>query len=141
MTRFVDPAEQRLSLSDGDYLIVKGALTAGETIDMYAAMSDAEAKVDPVKFGPALVTAYLLDWSLVDAGGRIVSVRDQPADVVASALRALAFEDYQEIVQAVQAHDEAVKAARQEKKRRGGGASASNVISPWHAAAAGGTNG
>lgn len=140
MSRFIDPAEQRLTLTDGDYLIVKAALTAGETLDMYAAMSGADDKIDPVKFGPALVAAYLLDWSLVDAAGRIVSVRDQPADVVTSALRALAYEDYREVVDAIQAHDEAVKAARQEKKRRAG-ASASGATWPSLAAAAGGTNG
>ena len=38
MSRFVTPAEVRIAISDGDYLIVKNRLNAGETLDMYARM-------------------------------------------------------------------------------------------------------
>ena len=73
------------------YVIVKAELNSGETIAMYAAMRRAEGDVDPLKVGPALVAAYLLDWSLTDNDGRILSVRHQPPDVIASALSNLPY--------------------------------------------------
>jgi len=140
MSRFVTPAEVRVPLSDGDYLIVKSRLNAGETLEMYARMRGADERVDPVKFGVAVVQAYLLDWSIADDAGRIVSIREQPPDVVAAALLNLEYPDFQEVLAAVQAHEQAIAAARQEKKQpTGDGLPVPS--SRLHAVAIGGTNG
>jgi hypothetical protein len=140
MSRFVTPAEVRLPLTDGDYLIVKNRLNAGETLEMYARMRGDGAQVDPLKFGIAMIQAYLLDWSIADDAGRVVSVRDQPPELVAGALTNLEYPDFQEILTAIRAHDDAIIAARQEKKQTTGeplpGAS-----SRWPAAVTGASSG
>jgi len=140
MSRFVTPAEVRLPLSAGDYLIVKSRLNAGETLEMYARMRGADEKVDPLKFGHAIIQAYLLDWSITDDAGRVVSVRDQPPEVVAGALTNLEYPDYQEILEAIQAHEAAIAAARQEKKQTTGEPSP-GASSRWPAAVTGASSG
>ncbi|HMJ87577.1 MAG TPA: hypothetical protein VK504_30575 [Vicinamibacterales bacterium] len=158
MSRFVKPTEVRLPISDGDYLIVKEKLTAGEQLEVFARLyKPAEGggpggvtigktgvaesmTLDPLQVGLSTVLGYLLDWSLTDDDGRVVSIRNQPIDVVTAALRNLEFDDHQEIVAAVQAHDARIQAARQEKKRSGG-SSGSGPISRSLAVVGGGTNG
>jgi hypothetical protein len=158
MSRFVKPTEVRLPISEGDYLIVKEKLTAGEQLEVFARLyKTAEGgssggitvgrggvqesmTLDPLQVGLSTVLGYLLDWSLTDDDGRLVSIRNQPIDVVTAALRNLEFDDYQEIVAAVQAHDQRIQAARQEKKRFGG-PSGSGPISQSLAVVGGGTNG
>jgi hypothetical protein len=141
MSRFVTPAEIRLPITDGDYLIVKAQLNTGETLDVFARMRAKDADgLDPLQVGIAVVVGYLLDWSLTDDAGQIVPVRQQPPIVVEAALRALDYADFQEIAGAVQAHDDKVKAAHQEKKRMPGSPAA--VVSwPSPVAATGATNG
>jgi hypothetical protein len=139
-SRFVTPAEVRLAISDGDYLIVKNRLNAGETLAMYAAMRGEDEKVDPIKFGAAIIQAYLLDWSITDDAGHVVSIRNQPPDVVAGALTNLEYPDFQEILAAIRAHEDAIAAARQEKKRTTGGA-LPEASSRLHVVATGGLNG
>jgi hypothetical protein len=120
MWQTVAPAEKRLTFEDGAYLIVKAQLSAGENLDKLAQMRGDDGEIDPVKWGPALLTAYLLDWSVTTPEGRPVAIREQPLEVVRSAIRQLEPGDYDEILEAVQAHDQAITAARQEKKRRAG---------------------
>jgi hypothetical protein len=140
MSRFVTPAEVRLPLSDGDYLIVKNRLNAGETLEMYARMRGDGDQVDPLKFGIAMIAAYLLDWSIADDAGRVVSVRDQPPEVIAGALTNLEYPDFQEILTAIRAHDDAIIAARQEKKQPTGEPSPA-ASSRWPAAVTGASSG
>jgi hypothetical protein len=140
MSRFVTPAEIRLPISDGDYLIVKNRLNAGETLEMYARMRGTAEQVDPLKFGIAMIQAYLLDWSIADDAGRVVSVRDQPPEVIAGALTNLEYPDFQEILTAIRAHDDAITAARQEKKPTTGEPSPA-ASSRLHAVATGASSG
>jgi hypothetical protein len=161
MSRFVKPAEVRIPISQGDYLIVKEKLNAGEQMEVFARLVrkgpddeggtarpvriekdgiKAEMELDPLQAGLSTILAYLVDWSLTDDDGRIVSIRHQPPEVVTAALHNLEFEDYQEILEAVQAHEAKVKAARQEKKRSTG-SPASDRTSPSLVGAIGGTNG
>jgi len=137
----VSPNEVRLSIDGGHYVIVKAELNYGETIAMYAQMRSAEHDgADPLKVGPALVQAYLLDWSLTDNDGRILSVRQQPPDVVAAALHHLPFDEGQAVVDAIRAHDAALTAAREEKKLRTG-APESSHNSPLRVVATGASSG
>jgi hypothetical protein len=158
MSRFVKPTEVRLPISEGDYLIVKEKLTAGEQLEVFARLyKTAEGgssggitvgrggvqesmTLDPLQVGLSTVLGYLLDWSLTDDDGRLVSIRNQPIDVVTAALRNLEFDDYQEIVAAVQAHDQRIQAARQEKKRSGGPSGSGPTLRSL-AVVGGGTNG
>lgn len=127
----------RLELSEGDYLIVKQDLTAGEYRDlmrasvrpvMVTAANDDTNKVpapmielDPVAAGLALVLAYLLDWSFTDADGRPIVIADQPATVVRAALDNIDPQAYMEVQRAIQTH-QATRAAilAEEKKTRSG---------------------
>jgi len=142
MSRFVSPVEVRLVLSNGDYLIVKEYLNHGDEQDLQARMrrDNERNEIDPLLYPDAFITAYLLDWSLTDDGGRIVPVRDQDAATVAAALRNLYGDEYREIYDAIEAHEKQAKAARQEKKTNAG-APASDRTWPSRVAAAGVTNG
>ena len=137
MSRFVTPAEVHIPLSGGDYLIVKAQLNAGETLEVFARMRLAADPdhVDPLQVGPAIALGYLLDWSLA------IPIRQQPADVVLAALRALEYDDYQEILETIKAHDARNQAARAEKKTRQAGLTASDPASRSLAAVAGATSG
>lgn len=120
----------RLELSDGDFLIVKRDLTAGE----YRAMmrestgpivvtgaSVPNMELDPTAAGFATVLAYLLDWSFTDADGRKVIIADQPPDVVRSVLDNIDSASYMEVQTAIQAHQKArADALAEEKKTRSG---------------------
>ena len=83
-------ATDRLALSQGDSLIVKRHLTAGEyrgllraaikPLPVTAGARD-EIELDPIAASEALVVAYLLDWKFADADGRqIVNRRSAAGD-------------------------------------------------------------
>lgn len=133
------PATTRLALSQGDFLIVKNDLTAGEyrdlmrastkpiTVDLLSASSrllasgggaaPATLELDPMAAGVGLVLAYLVDWSFTDADGRPLAIADQPANVVRAALDTIDSESYMEVQQAIQAHQAAQQLARAEEKK------------------------
>jgi len=128
-SRVVTPGTTRLALSRGDYLIVKQRLNAGETLDLFERAAPtvdlttpgALGKVPPSRVGLAIVTAYLLEWSITDPEGRIIPLRGVSVEEREAALRALDFASLIEIMNAITAHD---AATRQEKKLPGtGGAS------------------
>jgi hypothetical protein len=101
----------------GDWLVVKKHLTAGENRAMFAGMMRADGEaIDRVKVGLSRIVAYLLDWSIEDADGKPVVIRDQPTNVVASALDALEPDSYREILTAIEAHEEAMEKAREQEK-------------------------
>jgi len=142
MSRFVTPTEVRLPISDGDYLIVKERLNLGDATERTARMLNAEGTaVDPLKYGRAQVQTYLVDWSLTDAAGRIVSIREEPPAVVAAALENLDPEDFREILEAIEAHEQRMTAAREEKKSTRSGATVPAAISPSLVAVGGGMSG
>lgn len=128
------PATERLEISDGDYLLVKQDLTAGEyrallrastrpvtVTAMTAGMPAPKMELDPVAAGVAMVLAYLLDWSFADAEGQKIAIADQPPAVVQAALDYIDSDAYMEVQQAIQKH-QATRAAQlaEEKKTRSG---------------------
>lgn len=116
-SRLVTPGTTRLPISDGDFLIVKQRLNAGETMDMFeraAPDGDLMAPGARATRSLAIVTAYLLDWSLTDFDGAVIPIRGVSADEKAAAIRLLDFESLIEITNAITAHDTVM---RQEKKR------------------------
>lgn len=139
----VEPDTQTLSLSDGKWVQVRKRLNAGETFDLFdrvAAFTNGNhdvTKVPPAKVGMAMITAYLLNWNLVDAHGDPIPILRATADEKETLVRILEFDRVVEIMNAITAHDAAV---RQEKKLPKP-ASASPAISPSPDAVTGATNG
>ena len=121
MSRFVRPETVKLDLTDGDWLLVKRRLTAGEERHAFARILKSTAYGEPMaldfeKTGLAKIVAYLLDWSLADDSG-VVVIRDQPAHVVEAALLALDPSSFHEIHHAINAHEAAQLAALDAEKK------------------------
>src|SRR5262245_19463421 len=122
MARMFKPETTRLDLSDGDFLIVKKRLTAGEQRKIFARMVSKlvpgeKTEVDPMQAGIAKIVEYLLDWSIVDADNKPVDIRNQPPEFVAAALNALDGESYAEIRIAIDQHEERVAAETLDLKK------------------------
>jgi len=128
------PATERLEISEGDYLLVKQDLTAGEYRDLMRASSrpmtlsagdsTPRMELDPVAAGLAMVMAYLLDWSFTDADGRKLVIADAPPAVVKAALDNINSDAYMEVQRAIQDHQSARAAALAEEKKTPPGVSA-----------------
>lgn len=113
-SRLVSPGTTRLSISQGDWLLVKQRLNAGETMDLFERAGDPTGAQPMGHVGMAIVTAYLLDWSVTDLEGAVIPIRGVSAAEKDAALRLLDFDSLIEIMNAITAHDTAI---RQEKKR------------------------
>lgn len=145
MSRFVRPDTKILKISNGDTLTVKCRLNSGEQRAAFARMAvagvDGEMRVNAMQVGLSLVVAYLVDWSLTDEDGNVVEIRDQPPETVTAALDALDVESYTEIKNAIEEHDEAVRAARDEAKKNRDSGNGSLAISTSPALVTGESNG
>lgn len=130
-SRMRRPETVRIDISDGDYLIVKKHLTAGEQRGMFARMiRDERDTVNPLKVGMSQILAYLLDWSLIDLDGKPVKIADQPESAVQAALDAIDVESFDEILTAIKQHEAAMKAEREKEKKQRDGGHESSAISP-----------
>jgi hypothetical protein len=127
-SRYRKQEELRLELSEGDWLLVRKHLTAGEERDAHMRVMKAGTfkpgeppELDLEHLGIAQAVSYLLDWSITDADDKPIRIRDQPYGFIAAALRNQTPESLREILEAIQAHDAAMTAEReQEKKDRAG---------------------
>lgn len=144
-TRIVRPETRRLEISGGDWLLVKRRLNAGEQRGLFARMyhanGDGRRVLDPLQTGPALILAYLLDWSLVDERGSVLAIRDEPDEVKQAALDAIDYESFVEIRTAIERHQEANDLEETAKKKTRSGAPASDPTSTLPAAATGAMSG
>jgi hypothetical protein len=144
MSRFVTPDVKVLKISQGDTLTVKRRLNAGEQRAAFARMAqagvDGALRVNRLQVGISLVIAYLVDWSLTNNGASVV-IRDQPIEVVTAALDALDPDSYNEIKDAIEAHDVEVAKERERRKNSPDGANVLPVISPSLDVVTGDTNG
>jgi len=132
---------KRLPLSDGQWVAVKKRLTAGEYRDMLRRMStqkdDGTLVVNSLETGRARCVAYLVDWSPPDWP----PIRHAGRDDLAVALDALDPDDFEEVKDAVMAHEVAMLEERAEEKKRRSGMTASARISPSPVAMVGVMNG
>lgn len=134
-TRYLPPETKVLHISQGDTLTVLKRLTHGERQAIfgrqYQSGPDGLA-LRTAQLGLAKVTAYLLDWSLVGPDGKQVIIRDQPIEVLEAALNNLPPEDFDEIKEAIDAHENAMLAERALEKKLQSGANGSSIppISP-----------
>jgi hypothetical protein len=138
-SRVVGIESRKLTISGGDWLLVKDRLNHGEQQDAFA------RKYVPNALGGhsvnlrgqdlAKVTAYLLDWTLTGLDEQPLVIRGQPIEVVEAALNSIDPESFAEIFNAIDAHESAMARARAEEKKRSAGASASSATSPSPASA------
>jgi hypothetical protein len=144
MSRFVRPTTRTLTLANGDQLIVRERLTAGEQrahlARLYRTDADGLLQRDPLMLRLAIVLAYLLDWNLRDDAGQAVPIRDLSAGDLQQVIDSLETESFQEIYDAINTHDLAMGAEREQQKKTDG-ASPSLATSLSLVASAGGTNG
>ena len=140
MSRFVRPDTTVLHISDGDTLTIKTRLNAGEQREAYARMYRAGIdglRVNPLQTGLALITAYLVDWSLRDDDGVTVPIRGLSVGDLEDVLNGLDPESFTEIKVAIETHEEAARAAREEEKKRRAGLTDDAATSTSPSAAAG----
>ena len=149
MSDFVTPEPTRLTLADGKFVDVKKRLNHGETEDMYARWApyvesggSATPKLDRREVRTAKVEAYLLGWSLTtDDGTPVPMTPDMPyADRLAT-IRNLDPERFTEIHAAIEAHEQAVEAARAAQKKIPTGAPSSGATSRSPSDSGGGSSG
>jgi hypothetical protein len=133
-SRMRRPETVRLEISQGDWIMVKKHLTAGEARHIFARMIRRQeygrrAEMEPEMAGLSQVVGYLLDWSLTDPDGKVIRVRDQDEAAIQAALLSIDPEAFQEIQAAVDAHDERMRAEREAEKNGQGGESTSSATS------------
>jgi hypothetical protein len=134
--RFVRPNTVTLPLSEGDWIVVKERLNAGEQRALVERSwhdtpdADGQFHVNPPRAGLALLTAYLIDWSFTDHAGDPVPIRGLSAAELERVIDNLEPPDYNELRNAINAHTEALYLAREAEKKRMAGASASSPTSP-----------
>jgi hypothetical protein len=116
--RFPVPAVERLTLSENDWIEVKRQLTVGEEKDVsLLAMREISQDDGTVKFRGdyqlmpfAKAVIYLVGWSFHNAKGP-VKLEDEQKKRLAQ-LRALDSESWDEIQQAIDAHEEKIADAK-----------------------------
>lgn len=116
------PEQVKIDISQGDWILVKKHLTAGEQRQIFAGMMREQggAAINPLKVGVSKLAGYLLDWSFMDADDRPMVIREQSADVVMANLDMLDPEDFGELVRVVDAHEEAMAKVRSDEKNVAG---------------------
>jgi hypothetical protein len=125
MSRFVRPDTRTLHLANGDQLVVRARLTAGETRAQYARMlttgPNGIVTRNYMMSGMAVVLAYLLDWNLTDDAGQLVPIRDLSPDDLMRVIDSLDSVSFEEIKTAIEDHETAMNAERDAQKKTGGG--------------------
>ncbi len=131
MKWFVIPEATRLDLGEGQWIDVKNRLTHGEREGMLAAMSPfvrpgEDLQLDRKEIRTALVSTYLVDWSLKREDGKTVEIGpDVPENQRLVTIRSLAADAFDMIHRAIDAHVGAIQRSDAEKNGPASGASAS----------------
>jgi len=135
-SRYRRQEEHRIDLSEGDWLLVRKHLTAGEERDAQARVIKAGSfkqgerpELDLEHLGISQAVSYLIDWSITDADDKPIRIRDQSYAFVAAALRNQTPESLREILDAIQAHDGAMTAEREIQKKDRAGETAPSLTS------------
>lgn len=129
---FVKPDIVQIPLSDGQWIKVKQRLNAGEMRDIvercYTATDSPVPRMNPSLHGASKIVGYIVDWSLTDDGTPVVVADKSPTEVM-SILNALDVEHFQEILQAIEAHEAAMDSKQAAAKNAPDGVSGSSAIS------------
>lgn len=140
-SRMRRPETVKLDISRGDWLLVKKYLTAGEQRQIFKHMlsyTNDKERYQSLEYGPSLVAGYLLDWSIEDADGKAVTIRDQPYESVLAAIDMLDTQSFQEIRTAIEAHASAMEQSLVAEKNDPNGEPVSSATSPSRRRSAGG---
>jgi len=125
MSRFVRPQTRTLTLANGDQLIVRERLTAGEQRAHFARRYTHDGAgrlvVNPLTVGDGVVLAYLLDWNLRDDQGQAVPIRDLSTEDLQRVVDNLDPQSFEEIKTAIETHEAALAAERAAEKKTDGG--------------------
>ena len=131
MSRFVKPITKRITLTDGDWIVIKHRLPVGDQkrVDTSGLKrlvqpqvrkdrkdqkeQTSSIEIDFKEFSFARTEAYLLEWSFLDDAG-------QPVALNRSSIEALDTASYDEIENAITAHVEALAAEKKETPPGGG---------------------
>lgn len=130
------PETKKLDLSQGDWLIVKKRLTAGEQRRIFDRMVKQmnigeKVQIDPMQVGHSQVLEYLIDWgTFTDSAGKPLVIRGKSADEVGRILNDLPQDDYAEIVAAIDQHVKAMEAEREAAKNETDGGLESSATLP-----------
>ncbi len=111
MSRFLRPDTDTLTLANGDRLIVRRRLTAGEG-RVYRGQRAIQTLIQA-----ALVMAYLVDWTLAGDDGAVVPIRGISQSDLLNVLDSLEDESFDEIHAAIEAHVATMDAQRTEEKK------------------------
>jgi hypothetical protein len=147
-SRFVQPAERVITLSDGDTITVRRRLTAGEQLDAYQRMyvggvtssGTGAPRVNPLQTGIAMIVSYLLDWSgpgFLGPDGEPQPIRGESHEVIESAVLNLDYEDFGELKTAIETHEREMNDERERLKKTRGTGNGSSPTSPLPSDAAG----
>lgn len=133
-TRFVQPETQTLQLSGGDYVVVRKRLNTGERraalSRMYLTTADGTMTRHPVLYGIHQVVAYLLDWSFKGPDGNKVVIEGRSIDEIQHCVDNLDPVDFQEVRDAIEAHEEAMAKERADAKKTLDGSTNSAATPP-----------
>jgi hypothetical protein len=147
-SRLVSPESVRLPLSEGDWILVKRRLNAGEQRQILKRgmkVVNGSIEIDTLEGAVAKITTYLLDWSLTNPAGTVIPIRDQPTAAVEAALDSLDPDSYSEILKVIEAHETAMRTEREGQKKMLSGPPApapnSSLTSPSVPDSAGGSSG
>jgi len=143
-SRVVRPDTKRLTISNGDWLLVKKRLNRGEQQEAFAFLYTATefgSRLNLRLVGMGRVLAFLVDWSLTGLDDEPLEIRGKSLDEVAAVLNSIDGESVQEIIAAIDAHELAMAAEREAAKNGTGGAIGSAAISPSPSAAVGASTG
>ena len=122
------PAVDRIPLSNGEWIEVKRRLNAGESRRVFARMiktmsAGEKTELDPMEVGRSQAVEYLLDWSFED-----LPIEGKSPQAKADALDAMDPDLFQEVVQAVSAHEKKMDEERAAAKKSQDGETESSPI-------------
>jgi hypothetical protein len=125
MSRFVRPETRTLTLANGDQVIVRARLTAGEQRAQYARLyklgADGRLQLDPFMSGLGIILAYVLDWNLRDDQGQAVVIRDCSTDALQQVIDSLDPASFDELKTAIETHEATMRREREQEKKTDGG--------------------
>jgi len=148
-SRVVVPQSKQIPLSQGDWILVKTKLTVGERHDSYEQMylrhpdgtfvqnPDGRLVVGPANTRIATIVAYLIDWSLTAPDGEPLVIRGADGETIKAILRSLDEGSFDEIADAINAHDRAVAKEQATQKKTRHAPPGSDPMSSSPSAAAG----
>ncbi len=112
------PETVRVELSQGDWLLLKKHLTAGEQLAMFAGMmNEGGDGINRVRVGFNKVLTYLLDWSFEDFDGKPLAISGKSERDVSAVLNGIDADAFTEVLLAVEAHMEAMAQQREQEKK------------------------